>query len=211
MSKPDSGDDAKSLQERVAELERENNALAARLDAMARKQAELIDLVIGDEPELSESQIESMVPVRTQLNQLTGRVADAEQDASTALANTAEARSDGGSPTKKKVAIRISRDELVRKAAFQGASAPTLTVPDVIDKATPQTELQYQSVKDAWKGYDDSLTKVWEAFKVVEGEEKRLLLATDDVSRELAHKVEQSLGRDGVAKRLISDQTEGGA
>lgn len=211
MSTPDTNDGEQTLQERVAELERKNNALSARLDAMARKQAELIDLVIGDEPVLTEPKIESMEPVRAQLQQLTARLDEAEQDASTALANTAEARSDGGNPTKKEVAIQLSRDELVRQAAFQNASAPTVTVPEIIDKAQPQTNLQYQTVKDAWEGYDDSLQTVWDAFKVVEGEEKRLLLATDDVSRELAHKVEHSLGRDGLTKRLISDQTEGGA
>jgi hypothetical protein len=211
MSTPDTNDDEETLQERVAELERENNALSARLDAMARKQAELIDLVIGDEPELTEPQIESMEPVRAQLQQLTARLDEAEQDASTALANTAEARSDGGNRTKKEVAIQLSRDELVRQAAVQNASAPTVTVPEIIDKAQPQMNLQYQTVKDAWEGYDDSLQTVWDAFNVVEGEEKRLLLATDDVSRELAHKVEHSLGRDGLTKRLISDQTEGGS
>lgn len=213
MSTPDTNDDEQTLQERVAELERENNALSARLDAMARKQAELIDLVIGDEPMLTEDDIQAMEPVREQLQQLDGRVEDAAQTASAAMANGKTARSDGGETTKKDVAIRESRDELVRQVAYEGASAPTITVAEVEEQAKPQTELAYQTVEDAWTGFDDSLENVWDAFKVVDGSKdtKRLLLASDDISRELAHTVEQSLGRDGLTKRLISDQTEGGA
>jgi hypothetical protein len=213
MSTPDTNDDEQTLQERVAELERENNALSARLDAMARKQAELIDLVIGDEPMLTEDDIQAMEPVREQLQQLDGRVEDAAQTASAAMANGKTARSDGGETTKKDVAIRESRDELVRQVAYEGASAPTITVAEVEEQAKPQTELAYQTVEDAWTGFDDSLENVWDAFKVVDGsgDTKRLLLASDDISRELAHTVEQSLGRDGLTKRLISDQTEGGA
>lgn len=108
-------------------------------------------------------------------------------------------------PSKKEIAIRESRDVLVRQAAVEGTNAPPITASKVQEQAKPQT------VKDAW----DDLAQRWEAFRVVDGEkdQRRLLLATANVDTELAHVVEESLGRDGITKRLISaiSQEEGTA
>lgn len=194
---------SEDLEERVAELEAENRKLNALVDANRKKMNRIVSLLIGQERDFAEIDVQMVENFWDQLDDVDQRLELAEQDVATALA-TAETRSDGGEPTKKEVALRETRNELVRKAATGSGKSDGVgvTVSDVQQMARPKVELAYQTCKDAW--YD--LAQRWDAIAVTEGEDgtRRAKLQRDAVTRELVAVVEDDLGRDDLTKRLIS-------
>ena len=83
----------------------------------------------------------------------------------------------------------------------------SVEVGDVRRMARPETELKWKTVaRDAWP----ALVERWPAFRI-EDDPKRLVIEPDAVSPELARLVEESLGRDDLANRVVGvTATEGG-
>ncbi|AKU06510.1 hypothetical protein [Haloferax gibbonsii] len=147
----------------------------------------------------------------------------AEQLAEDALA-MAEQIDDGrrpdGGPSKKEVAMRISRDEVIVQTAKGKNAGPrnaggkradqigSVSNSEVQAMARPQHDLRWQSVDDAWT----DLVSSFEAFHVDEsGEEKRLTVNPELLTGSLVRTVERSVGRSDLAKRLVGDsETAGG-
>ncbi|ELZ87484.1 hypothetical protein C453_03999 [Haloferax elongans ATCC BAA-1513] len=128
-------------------------------------------------------------------------------------------RPDGG-PSKKEVAMRISRDEvIVRTAEGKNAGARnaagkradrigSVSNSEVQSMARPQHDLYWQSVDDAW----NELVSSFDAFYIDDsGEEKRLTVNPELLDGSLVRTVERSVGRSDLAKRLVGDaETDGG-
>jgi TolA-binding protein len=149
------------------------------------------------------------------LQGLEDRIESLEKDAEEAKTEaeisraTSRAIDDGtradGSPTKKDRALWLSRDECVRRALVDGGSVNTggmVTTTDVKDMAKPQTKLYHQTIADAW----DELMMRHDEFDVVDPEDKpkRLQVDVENLTTEVVNLVEDSLGRDGLTKRLLS-------
>jgi hypothetical protein len=196
------------LEERVDELEAENRRLNALVDAQRKKMNRIVALLIGSERDFGQFDVQMVENIWDQIDDLDERLDLAEQDVATALA-TSQARSDGGEPTKKEIALRETRNELVRKAATGTGKSDGVgvTASDVQQMGRPKVELAYQTVKDAWH----ELAQRWDAIVVTNGEDgtRRAKLMRDEVTRELVAVVEDDLGRDDLTKRLISRKTTG--
>jgi hypothetical protein len=141
------------------------------------------------------------------------RIDEVEADAHLAKATaTSRTVADGGSRSKKDVALELSRDELVRQVLVGESGSTTdiktgekhrvgasLEVGDVRRMARPQTELKWKTiVRDAWP----ELVERWPCFRV-DDDPKRLVIAPEDVPPELARLVEDSLDRDDLANQVV--------
>lgn len=199
------------LDERVAELERENRELRALVDAQSKKMDRIIELLVGCERDFSEVETDMIENLLDRTERLEENVDEVQTDAGAALARAKTARSDGGSVTKKEIARNTTRNELVRSAIKGWAKSDDgtgLSVGDVQNMAKPQTKLHYQTVKDAW----EDLAMDWGAIIVTDAEdgERRAKIKKQAITRELVAVVEDDLGRDDLTKELISRKESGG-
>jgi len=201
------------LAERVRQLEQQNKALKAKLSAYEKKFDRLLTLCIGQDREFAEFDTQMDMPLYDRTERLDDRLAEVEKDATSALAVT-KTRADGGDRSKVDVAAELTRDELVRKAVKghdrSESDGEGLLVSDVQRMARPQTDLAYQTVKDAWGNLETN----WGAILVGNGEDgnRRAKIKTEAIGRPLLAAVEESLGRDDLTKELISrkESAEGG-
>jgi hypothetical protein len=161
-----------------------------------------------DDPEDDPSIFEAVKRAEQRVADLEQEVQEARRDAEISRA-TSKAIDDGtradGAPTKKDRALWLSRDECVRRALVDGGSVNTggmVTTTDVKDMAKPQTKLYHQTIADAW----DELMMRHDEFDVVDPEDKpkRLQVDVENLTTEVVNLVEDSLGRDGLTKRLLS-------
>lgn len=198
------------LEERIENLEAENRELRALLNAQSKRVDRIIRLLIGSEREFGAMDEDMVVNFLDQLEDHDERLDGVERDAATAVARARTARSDGGETTKKEIAKRKTRNELVRSTVtnWNKSDGSGVTVSAVQDMAKPQTKLNYQTVKDAW----DDLTMEWGAIIVTDGEDgaKRAIIKHEALTRELVAVVEDDLGRDDLTKELISRRETGG-
>jgi hypothetical protein len=137
--------------------------------------------------------------------ELRAQLEDIERLAKTAL-GAARAVDDGrrgdGGPSKKQRAQLLSRDEAVRRAVDSSGKGGSVTVGQVEDMALPETQLRWQTVRDAW----DALVSSWRIFRIDEDNEPtRLVVDREDLRDhdDLVGVVAESLGRDDLAKRLV--------
>lgn len=185
------------------DIEQELQAMNARLDAFKKRQEAIIELLIGRDRVLTEQEVTAHRNLLDELADLDEQTDSLERRAEAAIAEVS-ARSDGGEVTKKDIARKEARNELVRSAATSRNGESTITVSEIQKQARPQTELNYQTVKDAF--YD--LQARWECLSVDESGERRLVLDVEEISRQLVVTVEEDLGRNDLTKELIS-QREG--
>jgi hypothetical protein len=182
-------------------------------------------LAYPDEDERHEAPDDVFVAVDTALNRveelveenrlLRRRVDELEGELQMALdaagAVESGARADGG-PKKIEIARWKSRNELIRQAGerpdlrnpatgavVQNKSA-TVDVSKVQDMATPEHDLKWQTVVDAWK----SLARNWDCFEVVKPDDgRKQLRIVKDPPESLVRMVETDLDRDDLIKRLV--------
>jgi ABC-type transporter Mla subunit MlaD len=187
------------------ELQADIRALNGRLDAMNRRLDTLKTIVIGDR-ETVEDTVQDAPSVWDQLNRLDDEIDVIEETAATAAAVAKDRRADGGETTKVDVAKALARDEVVRRCLVDNTvdGDAALSATKVQDLARPQHELKYQTVKDALRELRDT----WPEFRV-KTEPRRLCVASDRLTRECVLAVEESLGRDDLTKRLISETPAG--
>lgn len=111
--------------------------------------------------------------------------------------------------TKKDTARVLARDEAVKRAAIDSSSrGKAVTSPEVRDMARPQSELRSQTIKDALT----DLSQEWPALEKDKNDDGvwRITVDRSSVSEDLAATVENSLGRDDLAKRLMSQRSSKG-
>lgn len=116
------------------------------------------------------------------------------------------AKADGGE-SKTQYAARQTRNELVKRAALE-RSDQRIAANRVQDMCSPQYDVKYQTVKDAW----GKLIESWPCFKPGSTEDglNALVVKRAHIPDELAHAVSDNLGREDLAKRLISQNHAGG-
>jgi len=197
------------LAERVAELEdikRKQQSLDARMDALTTQIDELKDLLIGDEREFTQDEV---VAARNFFDRMQDTEAELEalSRQTRAAVATADARSDGGNPTKKELVVQRARNRLVTNAAVRAAPKQRVklaAIQDGIDRA----DVAYQTVKDA----ATELQTRWDAITRMKDEsgDWALVLDEEHLSKELVYAVEHDLGRDDLTKRLISENGQEG-
>lgn len=150
------------------------------------------------------------------------RIQELEGDAELALsiaARTEDAKRPDGGPTKKTKAMRLSRDEVIRRTAEGISAGPvnphgekaneigSVTVSDVQNMALPETDLKWKTVaEDAWR----ELVEEWPCFEI-DDDPKQLKVDPEAISRDLLQVVERSLDRDDLANRVVGEYLEGGA
>jgi len=194
------------LKDRIDTLERENTALEARVDALQRKLDSVIQLCIG-ERELTETGVEGHESLLTAVDRVDEEIDDVDDAARTAV-SMAKAQKGRNGGEKITVARETARDQLVKQACRTG-KRHHMTVAEVQNRAEPETELNYQTVKDAFK----DLQRQWGAF--VEGENESgtrcLKVNPNALSRDLTKTTERNIDADGLTKTLISRERQGGA
>lgn len=120
----------------------------------------------------------------------------------------ASAGHDPDSESKVDRARRLTRNELVRRAAMGGPLPDRpITVSTIQAMARPEQDLAYQTVKDAW----NDLRSEWPCFReTTKNGTKALTVSNQDISKALSRAVEVDLERDDLTTRLMSDEREEG-
>lgn len=190
----------------LEDLRRENRALKARVDALSKQLDELKDLVIGQDREMSESEVEEARNFFDRVGDVENEMGEVSKTARAAVA-ASDARADGGSPSKKELTMNKARNRLVTNAAAKSGTKHKIkfaTIQDAVERA----DIKYQTVKDATA----ELSAKWDAFETGKDENGDwvLKLFESELSNELVYTVEADLERDDLTKRLISDNTRVG-
>lgn len=186
------------LVERLQELERENRALEARLDAMSTRFDRLERFLIGDDRAFGEDQFDTAADVWTRLD-------EHQELAETALAIAESTRGERRELSKKEIAKRLSRNECVVEAAVKGTQIHgSIDAATVIDMAKPELRLKHRTIFDAW----DELVEEWECFSTTDGQPgphgdvKQLRCNRDELPDRLVRLVKNSLSGTEVTESL---------
>jgi chromosome segregation ATPase len=204
-TEPAADADEQTLQERVAELERENQALEARVDALTKKFQTLAKFLAGDDSiHAVESERGADEPnLLARLDQMEADIADIDDATQTAIGlATASPSSDHGQQTQ--VAKNLARNKLVKMKADVGPSYSTCEVSNgqIRDMAEPEHDLAWQIVDNAWSHLVDD----WDCFEIdTSGDEKTLQLVSTP-EKALVKAVERDLGRDDLAKSFFGEK-----
>lgn len=169
-----------------------------------------VDLLFEDVVDLeatTEDHEERIAQLEAENEQLRERVDELEAIAEQAMV-VASAGHDPDSGSKVEQAKRLTRNELVRRAALGGnARDRPITTTKVREMARPETELKWQTVKDGWA----DLQAEWPCFReTTKDGTQALTVSGSDISKSLARAVEADLERDDLAKRLVGGSGAGG-
>lgn len=209
MSVDDAVESEESLQQRVAELERENRDLNARLDAMGTRFDRMVRFLIGEQADFGENRFETAPPLWEQLGGVEERLDEVDSSVETAI-GLATVDSKSGSGEKIGIARDIAKNFLVKTAALKDDpyNNPKISNPKVQEMAEPEEELKWQTVDDAWK----DLAHQWDCFAIKSTDKGKRLELVETPSKPLIRAVERNLGRDDLAKRLVGrDSAQGGS
>lgn len=206
MSKADAdAEDVEPLQQRVAELERENQVLEARVDALTNKLETLTKFLAGDRSihAVERDRGEDAPNLLAQVDQMGADIAAIDDATQTAIGlATASPRSDHGEQTQ--VAKNLARNKLVKMKANVGQSFSTCEVSNgqIRDMAEPEYELAWQIVDNAWRRLADD----WDCFEVDESGDQKTLTLSSTPEKPLVKAVERDLGRDDLAKSFFGEK-----
>jgi len=141
--------------------------------------------------------------------ELEDRVDKIDRTADTALTVAETQAEPAAEVSKKRVAMLTTRNELLRATAVDRSqtSGASVEIADVQEMAKPETKLYHQTVIDSW----DELAADWEAFSIGGNEAGNTVcrVEPDDLDPRLVKTVESALGRDDLAKRLLSSAERG--
>lgn len=113
-----------------------------------------------------------------------------------------------GEKSKTQVAVDMTRNILVTKVANGcGSSDRPVTISRIQDKASPDYQLAWSLVDNAWGNLQEQWPQFYETKK---NGQKALSVRPDEISPSLAYAVQTDLGRDDLAKRFVGDKGEGG-
>lgn len=194
----------KSVQERVADLEQQNDQLRALVQAQKKQIRAVVDLVIGEDRELAEADLDVRDPVLDQVDELATL-------SETAMA-VARAESDISAGTKKGVAKRRAKTQLVKRCALAENGKSQLEASDVKDLAAPEHDVYDAEASRVIR----ELSEDWDCFEFREGTGKkngpnhRVVGDADKIPRPLARSVINELADDGLANSVSSQLLRGG-
>jgi len=200
------------LVDRVETLEREQTALEARLDAINTRIDNVLDLVIGEDREMTEDSIEARPSVIETLDQVADDVGEARRTAKDAEASVAEVedRVEVSSSVQDRVRVSI-RDRLVKNALLgtHDAEYTGLKLSEVDEKTPVDLDVAWTQAKRA----ASALVTNWDAF-VLDTDEKGdqvVRVITPAISADLANRCESSLSRDDLANIVVAGNRGGSA
>lgn len=206
MASRSSSDSAEgsSIHERVAELERANDELQAIVQAQNKKIQAVVDVVIGEGRDLTESDIDAAPAVLEQVDELATL-------AETAMA-VARAESDISEGTKKGEAKRRAKIELVKRCALAENGKSQLEAADVQDLAAPEYDVYDAEAARIIR----ELSEDWDCFEFREGTGKkngpnnRVIGDSSKIPRPLARSVVNELADDSLTNSVSSQLLSGG-
>lgn len=169
-----------------------------------------VDLLFEDVVDLeatTEDHEERIAQLESENEQLRERVDELEAIAEQAMV-VASAGHDPDGESKVERAKRLTRNELVRRTAMGGHTRDRpITTTKVREMARPETELKWQTVKDAWA----DLQEEWPCFReTTKNGTQALTVSKTDIPKALARAVEADLDREDLTKRLVGDSAGGG-
>jgi hypothetical protein len=176
------------------------------------EEATLDNIWVANQPigKLIDNQQTKIRELESKLENVEETAIEANKTANTAL-GTAGMADDGvradGSPSKVEIVRHTARDHLVKNGLKNGETSLPLT--KLMEMCEPQHDVAYQTAKDAAK----TLATRWDglALGTNEAGNKALMAAPGKYQKKLVGVVEESLGRDGLTKELISRRgKEGG-
>jgi len=191
----------------LEEIQQQQQALNARVDALSKQLDEIKDLLVGQERHITQDEVDATRNYFDRIGDIEGDIEDLQRETKAAVASS-RARVDGGNPSKKEIAKTAMRNKLITNAAKKTGRKHKLQLSQV-DEIVTKVDLAYQTVKDAAK----ELSVQWDAFDRRKDESGNWIVALDEqeVSNELVYLVEDDLERTDLTKRLISQNTaEGG-
>lgn len=185
----------------LEEIQRKQQALDARMNALQTQLDTIKDLLIGQDREIIEDEVESARNYFDRLGDIESEMSELQRDTRVAVAST-RARVDGGNPSKKDIAKTTMRNKLVTNAATKSGRKHKLQLSQV-DEIVTKVNLNYQTVKDAAK----DLAAERDGFDRRKDESGNWIIAldTEHLSNEIVYLVEEDLERDDLTKRLISE------
>lgn len=190
--------------ERIAELERENDDLRALVEAHGQQLQALADILIGEQRHLAEfdTNEESILDQLDELATLS----------ETAMA-VARAEADITDGTKKGAAKRASKIDLVKRATMAENGKSQLETREIKTIGPPEyNDLQHSEAARIV----DELCDEWECFRFKEGTGKkngpndRIVVNADDIPRHLARGVVNELANSDLACSVSSQLLDEG-
>lgn len=199
---------AREMDESLPREKLQEIALGQLVTRLGLTEAEQEDTEIGL-MEATFRTVAKMERMEHRLTEIEDQIDKIDRAADTALTLAEQQADTGSSPTKKRVALLKTRNELLRATAVDRSqsSGASVTVSDVQDMARPEVKVYPQTVYDAW----DELAADWEAFRRAENADGVAVcrVEPDDLDPALVKAVESSLGRDDLVKRLLSRPERG--
>jgi len=184
----------------------------AEVEAMDRD--ELIETIIGMRDTVDDLQLSVDVLIE-RVNDSENRIDELESEVSHLREQATEAevtakgayraanQGQADQKSKTQIAHDITRNLLVAKAARDAPAADRpVTVADVREKARPDHDLRWQTVRNAW----DGLLEKWPQFyETADDGDQAVSIRPDEVSPALAKTVQADLDRDDLAKRFVGN------
>jgi len=203
MTDGDTADD--DLVERVAELERDKQALEARVDGLSNKLETLTKFLAGETSiyAVERQRGEDAPNLLAQLDRVEDDIAGIDEATQTAIGlATASPSSEHGEQTQ--LAKNLTRNRLVKMKAEIGQSFSACEVVNakIQEMAEPKHDLAWQTVDNAWS----RLCADWDCFSVNESGAQRTLRLAETPPKPLVKAVERDLGRDDLAKSFFGEK-----
>jgi len=204
-TEPDVEADEQTLQERVAELEREKQALEARVDGLSNKLETLTKFLAGEDSihAVQRERGEDEPNILDRLDRMGADIEQIDDATQTAIGlATASPTSDHGEQTQ--LAKSLARNRLVKMRADVGKTYSTCAVTNakIREMAEPEHDLAWQIVDNAWS----RLCSDWDCFSVDESGAEKTLTLTETPPKPLVKAVERDLGRDDLAKSFFGEK-----
>lgn len=188
----------------IEELEAQNQALEARVDALNAQLNEVKRLLLG-EREMNEDAIQARESFLATLERYDDDVEQAHEMAKGAQVAVQELDKRVGTEGSTQDQIRaVVRDQLVKDALLGNHQAEYVGIrlADFDHHTPPDVDVHYQQAKRV----TDDLVSNWTAFvEDTNGDGERVVRAlVKAINQDLANKCERSLGRDGLANIVVS-------
>jgi len=201
--------DEQTLQERVADLEREKQALEARVDGLSSKLETLTKFLAGEDSihAVQRERGEDEPNILDRLDQMSVGIEQIDDATQTAIGlATASPTSEHGEQTR--LAKNLARNRLVKMRAEVGQSFSTCAVANgkIREMAEPEHDLAWQTVDNAWS----RLCRDWDCFSVDESGAQKSLRLAETPPKPLVKAVERDLGRDDLAKSFFGEKVPKG-
>jgi hypothetical protein len=200
------------LIDRIETLENEQNELEMRLEAMTTRIDNVLNLVIGEDREVTEDSIEARPSIIETLDQVADDVGEAKRTAKDAEASVAEVEDRVKVSSSVQDRVRVSiRDRLVKNALLGNHDAEYvgLKLAEVDEKTPVDLDVAWTQAKRA----ASALATNWDAFVIDTDQEgdQVVRVIIPAISADLANRCESSLDRDDLANIVVARRKGGSA